>query len=209
MKYTKYKNRIKLVLTGDDDMFISSLGSMYKTTGSYINGKTIRFNLNSSFNDLKLSQNARCIMEACYVPNLAGLSNYIFVRLGASTNDKALDSKLFLRGNPVIAVFKGTDQTILNCSEFFYNLNVPSKFLQCGYIDVQVESPVVAGNVDFITGFPLSKFFISLIIIDEDDEMTQDDTLAPSVEFKNYGRLGMLIRNIRLKIYFYSPEQRQ
>jgi hypothetical protein len=63
-----------------------------------------------------------------------------------------------------------------------------------GYIDVQIESPVVAGNVDFITGFPLSKFFISLIIIDEDDEVTQDESLAPKVEFKNYGRLGMPIR---------------
>jgi hypothetical protein len=194
MKYTKYKTRCKLVLTGDDDMFISSQSSVYSTNGAYINGKTIRFNLNSSFNDVLLSQNARCIMEACYIPNLAGLSNYILVRLGASTNDKALDSKLFLKGKPVIAVFKGTDQTILNCSEFFYNLNVPPNFLQCGYIDVQVESPVVAGNVDFFTSFPLSRFFISLIIIDEDDEETQDETLAPKVEYKNYGRLGMPIR---------------
>jgi hypothetical protein len=194
MKYTKYKTRVKLVLTGDDDMFISSQSSVYSTNGAYINGKTIRFNLNSSFNDVLLSQNARCIMEACYIPNLAGLSNYILVRLGASTNDKALDSKLFLKGKPVIAVFKGTDQTILNCSEFFYNLNVPPNFLQCGYIDVQVESPVVAGNVDFFTSFPLSRFFISLIIVDEDDEETQDETLAAKVEYKNYGRLGMPIR---------------
>jgi hypothetical protein len=28
-------------------------------------------------------------------------------------------------------------------------------------------------------------------IIDEDDGKTQDKTLAPSVEFKNYGCLGM------------------
>ena len=195
MKYTKYKTRVKIVLTGDDDMFASNSSSTYQTVGSsFRNGKTIRFNLNSAFNDVILSHNARCIMEACYVPAVTGLSNYILVRLVTPTNDKALDTKNFNRGNPVLAVFKGTDQTILNCSEFFYNLNVPSNFLQCGSIDVQVESPVVVGNVDFITGFPLSKFFISLIIIDEDDEMTQDDTLAPSVEFKNYGRLGMPIR---------------
>ena len=194
MRYTKYKTRVKLVLAGDDDLYVSNAGSVYKTTGSYINGKTIRFNLNGAFNDVKLSQNARCIMEACYVPTIAGISNYILVRLGASTNDKALDSKLFLRGNPVIAVFKGTDTLISNCSEFFYNLNVPSNFLQLGYIDVQVESPVVTGNVDFITNFPLSKFFISLIIVDEDDEVTQDETLSNKVEFKNYGRLGMPIR---------------
>jgi hypothetical protein len=33
-----------------------------------------------------------------------------------------------------------------------------------------------------------------LIVIDEDDEETQDETLAAKVEFKNYGRLGMPIR---------------
>ena len=194
MRYTKYKTRVKLVLAGDDDLFVNNNGSMYKTTGPYINGKTIRFNLNGSFNDVKLSQNCRCIMEACYMPAVTGIANYILVRLGTSTNDKALDTKTFIRGNPVIAVFKGTDQTILNCSEFFYNLNVPSNFLQNGYIDIQIESPVVAANIDFFTSNPLNKFFISLIIIDEDDEETQDETLAAKVEFKNYGRLGMPIR---------------
>ena len=195
MRYTKYKTRAKIVLTGDDDLYANNTGSTYKTTGSsYTNGKTIRFNLNGSFNDVKLSQNCRCIMEACYMPSIIGITNYIIVRLGTSTNDKALDTKSFIRGNPVLAVFKGVDQTILNCSEFFYNLNVPSNFLQNGYIDIQIESPVVAANIDFFTSSPLNKFFISLIIIDEDDEETQDETLAAKVEFKNYGRLGMPIR---------------
>ena len=36
------------------------------------------------------------------------------------------------------------------------------------------------------------NFFISLIIIDEDDEVTQDELLAINVEFKNYGRLGTM-----------------
>jgi hypothetical protein len=110
------------------------------------------------------------------------------------TNDKALDTKNFNRGNPVLAVFKGTDQTILNCSEFFYNLNVPINFLQNGYIDVQLESPIVTANIDFFTGNPFYKFFLSLIIIDEDDEPTDDTNLEPRVEYKNYGRLGMPIR---------------
>ena len=120
MRYTKYKTRAKVVLTGDDDLFANNAGSVYKTTGSaYTNSKTIRFNLNGMLNDVLLSQNCRCIMEACYMPAITGISNYILVRLGTSTNDKALDTKTFIRGNPVIAVFKGTDQTILNCSEFF------------------------------------------------------------------------------------------
>ena len=133
-------------------------------------------------------------MEACYMPAITGMTNYLIVRLGTSTNNKALDTKTFTKDNPIIAVFKGVDQTILNCSEFFYNLNVPSNFLQNGFIDVQIESPVVTGNIDFFTGAPLNKFFISLIIIDEDDEVTQDETLSSKVEFKNYGCLGMPIR---------------
>ena len=106
MRYKKYKTRVKLILTADDELFGNNTGSTYKTTGSsYINGKTIRFNLNGSFNDILLSQNARCIMEACYMQTITGINNYILVRIGASTNDKALDTKSFIRGNPVIAVF--------------------------------------------------------------------------------------------------------
>ena len=192
-KYIKYKTRVKLVLTGDDDVFTTT-ASTYKTTGSsYINGKIIRFNLNGAFNDVLLSRNARCIMEACYVPAITGISNYLLVRLCTSTNDKALDTKTFSKGFPVLATFKGTDTTILNCSEFFYNLNVPSNFLQNGYIDVQLESPIVSSNIDFLTGTPLNKFFLSLIILDEDDETTDDTTLAPPVNYKNYGRGGMPI----------------
>ncbi len=127
-------------------------------------------------------------------PTISGRNNYILVRLGASTNDKALDSKLFFKCKPVIAVFKGTDQSILNCSEFFYNLNVLPNFLQCGYIDIQVESPIITGNADFLIGFPFSKYFISLITVHEDDETMQDETLAPSQEFKKYGCLGIPIR---------------
>ena len=80
MKYTKYKTRVKLVLTGDGDLFGSNQSSTYQTTGSsYTNGVRIRFNLNSSFNDIVLSHNAPCIMEACYVPAITGISNYILV----------------------------------------------------------------------------------------------------------------------------------
>jgi hypothetical protein len=53
------------------------------------------------------------------MPAVTGISNYILVRLGTSTNDKALDTKTFIRVNLVLAVFKGTDTTILKCSEFF------------------------------------------------------------------------------------------
>ena len=34
MRYTKYKTRAKIVLTGDDDLYANNAGSTYKTTGS-------------------------------------------------------------------------------------------------------------------------------------------------------------------------------
>jgi hypothetical protein len=110
MKYIRNKTRCKLVLTGDDDIFGSNRNSTYNTTGStYKNGKTIIFNFKSSFNDIVLSHNARCIIEACYIPAITGITNYIMVRLVTPTNDKALDTKKFNRGNPVLAVFNGTE----------------------------------------------------------------------------------------------------
>ena len=128
MRYTKYKKYYKISCFGNNDVWMNKADSQYRTVGSsFTNGKMCRFSFNGAFNDVKLSHNCRCIMEACYMPAVTGIANYILVRLGTSTNDKALDTKTFIRGNPVLAVFKGTDQTILNCSEFFYNLNVPSK----------------------------------------------------------------------------------
>ncbi len=52
-------------------------------------GKTIRFNLNSSFNGVVLSHNAQCVMEACYIPAITGINNYILFRLVTPKNDKA------------------------------------------------------------------------------------------------------------------------
>ena len=187
MRYTKYKTRAKIVLTGDDDLYSNNSGSTYKTTGSsYTNGKTIRFNLNGAFNDVKLSHNCRCIMEACYMPAVTGIANYILVRLGTSTNDKALDTKSFTRGNPVIAVFKGTDTTILNCSEFFYHINVPSNIFSNGYIDFEIECPFATVNIDFFSASQFKTFFINLIVVDEDAELTKDLTLAPPIDYNNY-----------------------
>ena len=57
---------------------------------------------------------------------------------------------------------------------FFYNLNIPPNFLQKGCIDLEIESNNLTANIDFITGTPLSKFFITLIIVDKDNEPTTD-----------------------------------
>ena len=196
MKYIKYKTRTKIVLCGDDDVYKNSSTSLYKSLNSnYTNGKNLRFNLNGALNDLQLSHNARCIMESCYIPTITGTTNYFFVRLGTTTQDKTLDTKLYLAGNPVLAIFKGTDTVITNSSEFFYNVNVPINFLTKGFIELQIEAPAATSVVDYLSTQQLYKFFISLIIVDEDDEdqVTQDESFV-TVNYKNYGRLGAPIR---------------
>ena len=51
---------------------------------------------------------------------------------------------------------------------------------------MEVESPVVTANVTF-TGTVLSRFMLTFVLIDLDNEEVQDENLAPKVEYKNYG----------------------
>ncbi len=71
---------------------------------------------------------------------------------------------------------------LFNCSEFFYNINVPSNFLQLGYIDLEVECPTATAAATLI-GIqpPLNTFYINLVIVDEDLEQTKDNALAPQI----------------------------
>jgi hypothetical protein len=51
---------------------------------------------------------------------------------------------------------------------------------------MELECPSAAANIDFITSKPLNTFFINLVIVDEDPELTKDLTLAPPIDYKNY-----------------------
>ena len=140
-----------------------------------------------------LSKNAHIILESACFPTVTNIANYVNIRIVTSTEDSVFDTVKNTSGNPIIVTFPGANQTIINGSEFFYNLNVPTSFLSRGYIDVEVESPVVTANVTF-TGTVLSRFMLTFVVIDVDNEEVQDENLAPKVEYKNYGRLGMPIR---------------
>ncbi len=74
--------------------------------------------MNAAINDILLSENARFVMEACYIPGITVINNFILEILGASNQDKALDTKTFNGVFPVIVAFEGTDQRMSNCSEF-------------------------------------------------------------------------------------------
>ncbi len=75
---------------------------------------------------------------------------------------------------------------IFNNSDMFYSLNIPSNFLNRGLIEMELEYPSATSSIDFVTGLPLKFFYISLIIIDEDPELTKDLTLAPPIDYYNY-----------------------
>ena len=194
MKYTKYKKSYRISCFGNNDDWRNKADSQYRTIGSsFINGKICRFSFNGAFNDVILSKNAHIILESAYFPTVTNIANYVNIRIVTSTEDSVFDTVKNTSGNPIIVTFPGANQTIINGSEFFYNLNVPTSFLSRGYIDVEVESPVVTANVTF-TGTALNRFMLTFVVIDLDNEEVQDENLAPKVEYKNYGRLGMPIR---------------
>lgn len=192
--YQKFKTVTRLQLFGDDDVLASNTNSVYKTEGSnFTNGKRMRFNLKGAMNDVRLSKRARMIMEATFIPLITNMNTTI-VRVVTSSEDKVWDSKKGNAGNPILVTFRDPNNQVLNCSEYFYNINIPSNFLQSGYIDLEIESTNTTANIDFITSAPLTKFFITVVIIDEDDVQTQDPNLAPPVDLKLYGRLGQSFR---------------
>jgi hypothetical protein len=194
MRYTKYKKYYKISCFGNNDIWANRADSQYRTTGSnFTNGKTCRFNFNGAFNDVILSKNAHIILESAYFPTVTNIANYVNIRIVTSTEDEVFDTLKQKSGNPIIVTFPGANQTIINGSELFYNFSVPSSFLSKGYIDIEIESPIVSAAVTF-TGTVLNRLLLTFVIVDQDEEEVQDTNLASNVEYKNYGRLGMPIR---------------
>jgi hypothetical protein len=159
----------------------------------------MRFTLNNALGDLRLSQNARCVVETCNIPSFQNMAGrYALVRLVVSSQDKTYDTKKNLNGNPILLSMAtqatlGSTNVLYNASEFFYNVNVPPNIFSQGYIDIELEIPSATANIDFITNKPLSTFFLNLIVVDEDLELTQDLTLAPPIDYKTYN-VNMPIR---------------
>ena len=193
MRYTVHKNFVKISVFGDDDIWVSNVNSVYRIDGTLNNCKRMRFNFNGCLNRIKLSKNARLMLESLFIPTITNLSNYINIRVVTSTEDTNLDSGKFNTGNPILITTRANTM-VYNNSELFCNINVPSTFLSQGYIEIELESPIVTAAVDFTTSGSLRPFYMTFVIIDQDEEESQDPNIAQTVEYKNYGRLGMPIR---------------
>ncbi len=190
----KYKQVCRLSLCGVDDLLKFSATSQYSCNNNGItNSKRMRFTLNNSLNDVKLSQNAKCILESCYIPNAPYIGgNVVYVRLVASSNTKIYDTSKGLNGNPAILTAQ-SGSVIFNNSEMFNSFHVSSNFLEKGYIEIEIEAPTAAQNIGFFVGSIFTLFFLNLVIIDEDVELTSDLTLAPPIDYNNYN-VNMPIR---------------
>jgi hypothetical protein len=185
--------------TGASFTVVVGTGASATVGGVFTNSKRMRFTLNNALGDLRLSQNARCVVETCNIPSFQNMAGkYALVRLVVSSQDKTYDTKKNLNGNPIL-LSMATDSTVgltnvlYNASEFFYNVNVPPNIFSQGYIDIEIEIPSATANIDFLTNKPLSTFFLNLIIVDEDLQLTQDLTLAPPIDYKTYN-VNMPIR---------------
>ena len=100
----KYKTVCRIVLNGGDDLNKNIDSSQYSYNNNGVtNSKKMKFTFNNSLNDVKLSQNAKCVLEACHIPNITNLTNNLmYVRLVASSQNKTYDTAKSLNGNPVI-----------------------------------------------------------------------------------------------------------
>ncbi len=194
MRYTKYKNLYKVSLFGNHDEWINNADTQYTIPNRFFrNGKRMRFNLNGAFNDVILSKNARLILESAFFPAVTNLFSNVNIRIVTSSEDAVFDTVKQTSGNPILVTFYGAGVPIYNNSELLYNFNIPSTFLSKGYIDVEIEAPVVGTNITF-TGGVLDRVMLTFVIVDEDDEEINDPNIAQTVDYKNYGRLGMPIR---------------
>ena len=200
-RYIKYKQVCRLVLNGIDDLDKNLTSSQYSFNNNGItNSKKMRFSFNNTLSNVKLSQNARCVLEACHIPNITNLTNnLVYLRLVASSNDKTFDTSKNLNGNPVILSTivhssSVSPNVIYNATDFFYSINVSSNFLEKGYVELELECITTTANINYITSSPLNFFYVSLIIIDEDVELTSDLTLAPPIDYNNYN-VNIPIRN--------------
>ena len=191
----KYKQVCRLQLFGDDNVY-NNARYQYSTMGtlstSIINSIRMRFDLRGNLGDVILSKSARIVVECACIPSLANATaRPAVVRLLTSTEDKIFDSKKGINGNPILFSLGlsnsvGVLNNLFNGNNLFYSLSIPSNFLSKGFIEMELEVPSQTATAITFTGSALAVFHASLYIIDVDPEETQDNTLAPPFQLKNY-----------------------
>jgi len=121
--------------------------------------------------------------------NSFGDGQNVITRLCTTTNDNTTESINFNSRQPIISVSR-TNEPFYNSMKAYQSLNVPSNFLQKGYVEFEIEYP--NSSYDITTAeFKNSNF--SLVITDEDNKQVSDNNNI--VDFKNL--------NINVPIKYY------
>ena len=98
-------------------------------------------------------------------------SKNVITRLCTSTNDNTTESINSNTRYPIISVSR-TNEPFYNSMKAYQSLNVPSNFLQKGYIEFEIEYPNSSYDITS-TEFKNSNF--SLVITDEDNQQVSDN----------------------------------
>ena len=141
----KYKQVVRLQLFGDDNVNTNAHHQYSTVNTSVINAIRMRFDLRGNLGDVILSKNARVVVEsACVQSNTNMSARTAVVRLLTSTEDKVFDSKKGINGNPILFSLGllpsvGALTNLLNGNDMFYNLSIPSNFLNKGFIEIELD----------------------------------------------------------------------
>ncbi len=167
----KYKQVCRLQLFGDDNIYYGKASYTYSTMGSaatsIINSTRLRFDLKGNLGDVILSKNARIVVESASIPGLTNMTNRpAVVRLLTSTEDKVFDTKKGINGNPILfclglATSGGILNNLSNSNDNFYSLNIPSNFLNRGFIEMELEVPSQTTTAITFTGIVLAPLYFS------------------------------------------------
>jgi hypothetical protein len=98
-------------------------------------------------------------------------SRNVITRLCTSTNDNTTESINSNTRYPILAISRN-GEPFYNSMKAYQSLNVPSNFLQKGYIEFEIEYPNSSYNITS-TEFKNSNF--SLVITDEDNKQVSDN----------------------------------
>lgn len=214
MKFFRYKQVARLTFLGIDDELKDDATSYYNTkfklfNNNEINTKLLRFRINN-LRDIKLSQNAKIVLESANISAVEDLSLNIKHNSNISLRFKNLsDSNCYNSSNdnnsyPIILAhsFQSIQETgitgklinfersvnFLNSSpDKFYNFNIPSNFTNNTVFEFELIYFMRTGiNLTIDDKFSFYKFQCSFVIYEEDEEdlISNDSNTVDLSKFK-------------------------
>jgi hypothetical protein len=214
MKFFRYKQVARFNFVGIDDELNNVDSSYYNTKfklfdNTEINTKLMRFRINS-LRDLKLSQNARLILESVFISSVEDTSlevkhnSNVILRLKNLNDSKCHNSWNDNNDCPIFFshCFKSTEVTGTTSNSYnfergisffntnpdrFYNFTIPSTFTNNTTFDFELIYQMRSGlNLSTTDRGSFYKFHCSFIICDYDEEelISNDSTI---VDYDKYG----------------------